>query len=245
VPPKLYHELALWWPLLSAPADYAEEAACYTQTLLAESLRPVRTLLELGCGGGNNASHMKSHFQMTLTDLSAEMLAVSRTLNPECEHVHGDMRTLRLGRLFDAVFIHDAIMYMTTHDDLRAAMTTAFAHCAPGGIAVFVPDGVRETFRPYHECGGHDGKDRSLRYLEWVWNGDPNGNHCQSDFVYLLRTGNAPVQVVADRHVFGLFGREEWLALLADVGFQPRVVPFTLSDAGPLEMFVGSKPRNE
>ena len=35
---------------------------------------------------------------MTLVDLSEEMLAVSRELNPECEHLQGDMRTLRLGR---------------------------------------------------------------------------------------------------------------------------------------------------
>jgi hypothetical protein len=27
--PKLYTTLAPWWPLLSAPADYAEEAAFY------------------------------------------------------------------------------------------------------------------------------------------------------------------------------------------------------------------------
>ena len=26
---KLYNELADWWPLMSAPADYAEEAAFY------------------------------------------------------------------------------------------------------------------------------------------------------------------------------------------------------------------------
>ncbi len=33
----------------------------------------------------------------------------SRELNPDCEHVLGDMRTLRLGRTFDAVFVHDAV----------------------------------------------------------------------------------------------------------------------------------------
>ncbi len=30
---KLYHELAAWWPLLSAPADYAEAAAFYHQVI--------------------------------------------------------------------------------------------------------------------------------------------------------------------------------------------------------------------
>jgi hypothetical protein len=40
---------------------------------------------------------------MTLVDLSEEMLVVSRQLNPECQHHQGDMRTVRLGRTFDAV----------------------------------------------------------------------------------------------------------------------------------------------
>jgi hypothetical protein len=53
------------------------------------------------------------------------MLELSRGLNPECEHVVGDMRPLHLGRQFDAVFVHDAVMYMTTEDDLRQAMETA------------------------------------------------------------------------------------------------------------------------
>jgi hypothetical protein len=41
------------------------------------------------------------------------MLALSMTVNPECEHIEGDMRTLRLGHTFDAVFLHDAVMYLT------------------------------------------------------------------------------------------------------------------------------------
>src|SRR6266404_5458871 len=110
--PKLHDQLASWWPLLSPPAEYAEEAAFYEQSLLAAGDLPARTVLELGSGGGNNASHLKRHFEITLVDVSPAMLAVSRALNPECEHVRGDMRTLRLGRQFDRVFIHDAIAYM-------------------------------------------------------------------------------------------------------------------------------------
>src|SRR5689334_22739277 len=130
---KLYNELAAWWPLMSSPADYAEEAAFYTNQLLAAGDAPARTLLELGSGGGNNASHMKAHFQSTLAELSPGMLEVSRALNPECEHVQGDMRSVRLGRQFDRVFVHDAVTYMTTLEDLRRAIETAFVHCRPGG----------------------------------------------------------------------------------------------------------------
>lgn len=133
---KLYSELASWWPIFSRPKGYAEEAAYAQQTLINHSQFPLRTLLELGSGGGNNASHLKAHFAMTLVDLSVDMLAVSRALNPECEHIQGDMRTVRLNRLFDAVFVHDAIMYMKTADDLHRAFETAFVHCRPREIFV-------------------------------------------------------------------------------------------------------------
>jgi len=235
---RLYTDLASWWPLLSTPADYAEEAAFFRQLLMDACNRPPRTVLELGSGGGNNASHLKAHFQMTLVDLSPGMLAVSRALNPECEHVEGDMRSVRLGRLFDAVFVHDAIEYMTTESDLRAAMETAFAHCRPGGAALFVPDHVRETFQPDTKHGGHDGDGRSMRYLEWTYDPDPSDTTYLTDFAYLLREADGSVHAEHDRHVCGLFGREDWLRLLHGVGFQPRVV----TDNYDREEFVAIKP---
>ena len=90
---------------------------------------------------------MKRRFpRLVLTDVSEGMLAESRALNLECEHRLGDMRTLRPGRAFDAVFVHDAVCYMTTEADLRRAMETAWVHCRPGGAALFAPDYVREHF---------------------------------------------------------------------------------------------------
>ena len=236
--PKLYTDLAAWWPLLSDPADYADEAGFAHQLLTAACDAAPRTLLELGSGGGNNASHLKAHFRLTLVDRSPAMLAVSRALNPECEHVEGDMRSVRLGRLFDAVFVHDAIMYMTTVTDLRRAMETAFAHCRPGGAALFEPDCVRETFQPSTDHGGHDGPARGLRYLEWTWDPDPTDTLITTDFAYLLRDADGSVTVEHDHHVCGLFARADWLRLLREVGFEPDVVV----DAYRREVFVAKKP---
>lgn len=129
--PKLYGELPAWWPLLPPPAEYAEEAAFYQRALLGACERPCETLLELGSGGGNNASHLKRRFVMVLVDRSPAMLAVSRALNPKCEHVEADMRDARLGRRFDAVFIHDAVAYLTTEADLRRAIETASSTASP------------------------------------------------------------------------------------------------------------------
>lgn len=233
--PKLYRELAEWWPLLSAPPDYAEEAALYQQALLGACERPAATLLELGSGGGNNASHLKARFALTLVDRSAGMLAVSRGLNPECEHVEGDMRTVRLGRRFDCVFVHDAVAYMTSEDDVRRAIETAFVHCEPGGAALVVPDHVRETFHPSTDHGGHDGAARALRYLEWTWDPDPADDTITVDYTYVLRDRDGSVRVEHDQHLEGLFGRAQWLQWLRDAGFEPAVVPFDHSELEPGE----------
>ena len=83
---RLYQDLAAWWPLISPPEEYAEEAA-FAGRLLRRADRPVRAVLELGSGGGHCASHLAPGFSMTLVDLSPGMLAVSRRLNPDCEHI--------------------------------------------------------------------------------------------------------------------------------------------------------------
>jgi SAM-dependent methyltransferase len=241
--PRLYGEFAEWFHLLTRPEDYAEEARFYLDTLRVASSHPVYSLLELGSGGGNNASHMKTHARLTLVDVSPDMLRISRSLNPECEHIQGDMRSIRLGRAFDAVFVHDAVGYMTTEADLRAAMDTAFAHCLPGGAALFAPDAVRETFRPGVEHGGHDGNGRALRYLEWTWDPDPSDTEYVSDFAYLLRNAQGHIRAEVDRHILGIFPRSTWLNLLADAGFEARALTFEHSEEPyPLEVFVGIRP---
>jgi SAM-dependent methyltransferase len=180
---------------------------------------------------------------MTLVDLSDDMLAVSRELNPECEHLRGDMRTLRLGRSFDAVFVHDAIDYMTTEADLRQAVSTAYAHCREGGVAVFVPDDIAENFEPGTDHGGRDGPDgRGARYLEWSSDPDPGDTRTRTEFAFMLRAADGSVQVVHDTHDFGLFPRALWLQVLVDVGFRARsVAEVTSEDRLPREIFVGTR----
>lgn len=245
--PKLYHALAEWWFLLSAPAEYEEEANFYYQAMLKLCDEHPQTLLELGSGGGNNASHLKANFQqMTLVDLSPEMLSMSRKLNPECEHLPGDMRTVRLNRQFDCVFVQDAIAYMTTLPDLKQAIETAFVHCKPGGVTLLAPDHLRENFKPSTAHGGHDAEDRGLRYLEWTWDPDPTDTTYIVDYAYLLRSPDGSTRVEQDRHIEGLFSRDEWLNLLKEVGFEAIVVPFDHSELEPnqYELFVAKRPNS-
>lgn len=241
---RLYRDLADWYPLLTPVDDYAEEAGFYRRVFEAHCQRPPRTLLDLGSGGGHNAAHLKSVLACTLVDLEPAMLALSRRVNPECEHIQGDMRSVRLGRLFDCVLVHDAISYMTSRTDLASAIATAFAHTGPGGVAMFQPDFVSETFEPGTETGGSDGNARGLRYLEWRWLPDAEAAMYVTDMAYLLREESGAATVIHDRHVMGLFPRTVWLELISAVGFEPLVVPFehsSYSDTGH-EVFLGLRP---
>jgi trans-aconitate methyltransferase len=241
--PRLYDELADWFHLLTAPEEYAQEAELYRRLLVEAADELPRTVLELGSGGGNNASHLKRHFDLTLVDRSPQMLELSASLNPECRHIVGDMREVRLGELFDAVFVHDAIAYITTEPDLAATIVTAAEHLGPGGAALFVPDYVRERFEPHVGTGGHDGPDRGLRYLEWVTDPDPSDTTYVCDFAYLLRDATGTVTCEQDRHVCGLFPRATWLELIEAAGLEPaRHVTADDEEPAGAELFVGVKP---
>jgi SAM-dependent methyltransferase len=237
----MYSDLAPWFHLLTHPSDYEDEAAFVGRVVDDVGLHESRTLLELGSGGGNNASHLKARFECTLTDIAPEMLALSRTLNPECEHLEGDMRTLRLGRTFDVVFIHDAISYLTTEDDLRAALETAALHARPGGLVILTPDATTEIFRPQTDHGGHDGEDeRSLRYLEWTH--AAVGTTYAVDYLIIARGPGDELRVVHDRHTLGLFPRATWERLIAAAGLE--LVDTTVENPYELEQaaFVARRP---
>jgi SAM-dependent methyltransferase len=216
---RLYTELAWAWPLLSPHEQYAEEAALYAAWLRAATDGPVREVLELGAGGGHVARHLPAEWSLTLVDRAAPMLEQSRRLNPAAAHLCADLTTLRLERRFDAVLLHDAVMYLHPREALAAAFATAAAHLRPGGGFVVLPDVVRETFSENTTgCGGEAG-DRAARLLEWQWDPDPSDESFQVEMTVLAREGGR-VRCVHEAHTMALYDRRTYARLLREAGFE-------------------------
>ncbi len=236
----LYSDLAAWYHLIDPVADHEREAGVYLQHL-ERACPHGKTLLELGAGAGNNAFFFKRRFDCTLTDLSPQMLELSRTQNPECRHAVGDMRTLQLGRTFDLVLAHDAVMYLGSEAELRQLAQTAFVHTAAGGAALLLPDTVKETFEEQtHLFEGDDGV-KSMRTIEWSWDPDPADEQYRVEYVFVLRE-NGEVRTVHDRHVEGLFSRAQWVRAFEGAGFQVEASEQLVDEDTVVPFFLCRKP---
>lgn len=238
---RLYGDLAHLWPLVSPVEEYAAEAQCW-RDVLRSRLGPGRhRVLELGVGGGHHLSHLTAEFEATAVDLSEAMMRHSKRLNPGVEHIVGDMRTVRLGRTFQAVLIHDAVSHMQTEADLRATFATAAAHLEPGGVFITGPDHFRETFRgPFVDSTTHSDGETELTFIEFACDPDPADTTVETILFYLIRKGGE-LRIELDRLTTGLFARQRWLDLMAEAGFEVACCRRELSgaDAQP-DMLVGT-----
>jgi SAM-dependent methyltransferase len=87
---RLYSDLAWTWPIISPVEDYIEETELFGKLIKEHSTIEVKTLLHLGCGGGHNDYTFKKHFKVTSVDISEDMLALAKKLNPEVNYQYGD-----------------------------------------------------------------------------------------------------------------------------------------------------------
>ena len=138
----VFEGYADYYDLLYRDKDYAGEAR-YVQSLLARHGKPRGAVLDLGCGTGRHAIELaRLGFAVCGIDASRRMIAHARARIPaelaaQLGFETGDVRSLRLGRRFDAVVaLFHVASYQTTDADLGAMLATAREHLAPGGVLI-------------------------------------------------------------------------------------------------------------
>ena len=236
---RLYNDLAWLWPYWGDPSDdYAHWCAQANRLIERHASRRVRTILNMGCGGGKNAYNLKGYYSVTGIDLSPAMLDLARQLNPECQFIQADMRDFNLDRTFDAILVDDAISYMTSLEELRLVFACAWRQLASDGVLLVSPDETRETFRQNHtEVSPAEGRrfpwpgqdrpaDLDVVFIENYYDPDPADSTYEATFLYLIRKGGK-LQVETDHHRLGLFSLEEWRDTLRIAGFKLHEEPDT------------------
>lgn len=241
---KMYADLAWLWPILSPKEDYVEESEFVARAIREHSAREPRTLLHLGCGGGHNDHTLKKYFEVTGVDTSPAMLELARGLNPEADYITGDMRDVRLCRVFDAVIILDSIAYMLTEDELRAAFRTAYEHLRPGGVFLTVVEMEPSAFVQNKTSAWTRRSDGvEVTFIENYYDPDPGDTVYEGTFIYLVRQGGR-LSIETDSHICSMFALEVWLRSLESVGFTVERTEFEVpeSPGESLPVLLGIKP---
>ena len=239
---RLYGELSYLIGLLSTPSEYLEEAACW-QTLINE-FAPNKSLdiLEFGVGGGFNLSHIKKDHTVSAVDLSHEMLDVCKALNPSVELFLGDMRNIKIDKLFDVVLIHDALSYLLTKEDILTTFNNAHTHLKENGVLIISPEFFKETFTQpivYSKTSTKNGIE--LTYFEYGFDPDTTDTTFEMIITYYIRR-NGRLEIEHDRHTLGIFKKYDWFDFLKSSGFNPHERNFTLAEQKhPYLLIVGQK----
>lgn len=218
---RLYTDLAWLWPLWGdASTEYAHYCRHVATLIRQQTKRPATTLLNLGCGGGKNVLNLKREFTVTGVDLSPAMLAQAKDLNPDCVFVQSDMRTCRLGQVFDAVLMDDAISHMKCRTDFVAAFRTAHAHLHPGGVLVATPDVTTETFQQNQTITTPAARDKlEVVFIQNVYDPDPTDEQYETTILYLIRE-QGRLRIETDHWTMGIFSLDTWRDVLRETGFE-------------------------
>jgi SAM-dependent methyltransferase len=239
---RLYNDLAWLWPIWEDVEVYREESELFAGLIRKHAKIEVRTLLDMGCGGGKNAFHLRRHFEVTGIDISKPMLANARKLNPECKFRPADMRDFDLKQEFDSVLINDATAYMTTRRDLLRAFKAAYRHLKAGGVMITHPEECRESFKQ-NETTIWKAKrdDMDVTFVENQYDPNRKDSTYEKTLLYLIRK-RRKLRIEHDSHLCGLFALRAWRECLRKAGF--RVSEGRLRDAAKnIPVFCCVKPR--
>lgn len=213
-----YTRSAEFYNLIHAGKPYADEAATVHAHIQAHLRSGGNALLDMACGTGNHAAHLREHYRVDGLDLDEGLLRIARERNPDATFHQGDMTEFDLGRRFDAlVCLFSAIGYVRTEDALRRTIANFARHLQPGGVAVVEPWLSPEAFRP--GMPRLDVAESSELKVARMGRADWESDLSVIVFVYMVgRPGG--IEHWEDRHLLGLFTHRQMLDAFEAAGLE-------------------------
>ncbi len=113
--------------------------ATHVEQLIDTHAPGARTLLDLGCGTAHHLERFARRFTCVGVDIQPGMIDHARRVRPQLDVRVGDLRTVRLGHIADAITcLGNALSYLHTNAELRQAFATFAAHTHPGTVLILV-----------------------------------------------------------------------------------------------------------
>lgn len=213
-----YTRSADFYDVVYAGKPYAEESAAVHAKIAAHLRSDGNTLLDVGCGTGGHAAHLREQYRVTGLDLEEGLLRLAAERYPDAEFLQGDMVDFDLGREFDAVVcLFSAIGYVRTEDRLRRTIARFARHLRPGGVAVVEPWLTPEVF-----SAGRlrlDAHETEQLKVARIVRSDYAGELSVLVFSWMLGRPEG-VEHWEERHLLGLFTHQQTLDAFAAAGLE-------------------------
>ena len=126
--------------LFDEQKNYLEECNFLEKCFKKFSKIKVNSILDLGCGTGNHASHLSNKgYDVTGLDISGSMIKMANSKQIQnANFVIGNLADFNLKEKFDSVIsMFAAIGYINNNKDLKNAVNCVREHLKPGGLFIF------------------------------------------------------------------------------------------------------------
>jgi ubiquinone/menaquinone biosynthesis C-methylase UbiE len=218
--------------------DYAAEASKVHEFIQKYKRTEGNTLLDVACGTGAHAGFLSQYYQVTGTDLNVNMLKVARKKHPEMQFFEGDMRSLDLGRRFDAVTcLFSAIGYMKTKADLRKAVKSMSRQLLPGGVLLIEPWFSQEQWN-VGRVSINEVEKPEIKIIRMAL-ARKRGKVSLIEFQYLIGTPKG-IEHLTEQLELGLFDHEEYLDAFNRAGLQVTHDTEGIFGRG---LYIGTRPQ--
>lgn len=207
----MYNASARFYDLIySKIKDYEREAADLLEVIRSRGDYEGKSLLDVACGTGEHLRYLKDHFRVEGLDLSPELLRIAGAKNPGVPVHLGNMLDFELGRSFEVITcLFSSIGYMTSVDELNAAVATMGRHLNRGGLLLVEPWFTPETWKEGHiSLAVAEGEGLKVARMS---TSRTEGKVSAFDFHFLVGTPEGTSHLV-ETHRMGLFTQEEMVA---------------------------------
>jgi SAM-dependent methyltransferase len=223
----LYDRIAEYYDVLYAEKDYASECRFFHR-VFRKCRRPVRRLLDLGCGTGAHAGILggggpsaPDPLLVTGVDRSVPMLERARRKFPHLDFRLGDLLTYRATERYDAAIAMFGVLGHIRGQDMHRAFLTANYHLETRGLFVFdgwhrpaVMRGQRPRGKLNHYEAGGPAPFPLFKYVEMYYCPEEDVGNAEYVVIDLEHR-----KVIRDRHKVSLLSLERVEDLCRTTGF--------------------------
>jgi SAM-dependent methyltransferase len=222
----MYEKSAKIYDLLYTGAgikDYAAEVA-EVGRLVTEYCPSATTLLDVACGTGAHLEALRPWFAVEGVDVSPAMLELAGARLRGIPLHLADMRTLDLGRTFDAVIcLFSSIGYIIEPDELRSTISRLAAHLNNPGVLILDgwvrPDAWTDDFRGKPDLASDD--EITVVRLSLTRR---SGMITELDMHHLVRRATE-VEYFLETHRLALIPTADYVSAMEEAGMETRVIP--------------------